>query len=253
MELVAINKKYISIRKNNSVYIVIPRQAIVSFSLKNKFVLFSLKDGTSFSCLVQETEKIGKLFNNIFLDEKNDLINVHNKACSEIIEAKKIIFLGREMLFLFFVALLASPLVHYIIGNITGNEKFNGHLSVFLVYLLISCIIWCLIESKFLGEGTKIKIKYFYLGGKWMHLALNDSVYYSVNKDFIKNIYCLKWGKCIQLKDNTCFPCSGDFVLKELSAFKIKKRNVILKIILHIAGVVFSLIWACCSLYLLKI
>lgn len=246
MKLSSANKKFISIKKSNFEYIIIPQKSILSFSTKKDFCIFSLKHQTSFHCRLLKTE-IEKINNSILYKDEN-FVDLYKNIHSEIINGNKTIFFQKEMLFIFIVSLIISFLIPITVENLTDNIRFNRNLSFFFVYVLTSVMSWSLIESKFIKDKSKIQIKHFYSNSHWMHMLLNDSIYYSVKKNFIKNIYRFKWGKYILLKDNTCIPCSDDFISKELSSIKEKNESVTLKIILHIFGFIFSFIWACLSL-----
>lgn len=249
MKLSSANKKYISIKKNKFEYIIIPQKNILSFSTKNNYVYFHLENESSFCCRLSkfEIEIIEKKLNDRILDKNDNLFSLYKSANSEIIKGNKTIFFRKKMLFLFVASLITSILIPLSIGNITNNIEFNRNLSFFLVYLLISCISWSFVELKFIKEKSETQIKYFYTYSKWLHILLSNGIYYSINKEFIKNIYSLKWGKYIQLKDNKCYPCSDDFISKELPSIKEKKESLIFKFTLHVFGVIFSFIWACLS------
>lgn len=227
MEYVSANKKHLSIREQNSGYIIIPTELIKAVSIKGNNIRISLKDRTVFNCHISNPDSaaIDRISINAEAHDSRSVSTLFGAACCESVTGKKVMYIRAERLILSGGLFLLAFFIPAIVSYFSADPEFCLGRSSSLIFLTMNFALYYLAASDFYKTKKQEAVNYFHLNSKWQHLQSASGIYYSIRKDYIRKVYHLNCGKYILLKNNACLPCSDDYISGELASEEIKRER----------------------------
>lgn len=227
MEYVSVNKNYLTIREKDFGYIIIPTELIQAVAIKGNNIRISLKDRTVFKCHISKPASAAIDRISIY-DEPNGNSNaakLFRNTCCESVTGKKVRYIRTEQLILSGGLFLLAFFIPAMVSYFSADPEFCLGRSSSLIFLTMNFALYNLVASDFSKTKKQNSVNYFRCNSKWLHLQSAGGLYYSVRKDYIREVYHLNCGKYILLKNNDCLPCSDDYISGELASAEIKRER----------------------------
>lgn len=251
MVYVSANKNYLTIREKDFGYTIIPVGCIKAAVMKGTYIHLSLKNGIDFKCLSSTSADIDRISINAATNGDSKSVKLFKNACCESVTGKKVMYLRTEQLSLSGGLFLLAFFIPAIVRQFAADPEHCLSLSSSLIFLLINFALYYLIASAFSKTKKQETIRYFHCHSKWLHLQTDSGIYYSIRKNYIRDVYRLNCGKYILLKNNDCLPCSDEFISAELAFREIKREKTWLRWVLLFLYIPLSVILTVLYLLLL--
>lgn len=253
MEYLSLTKKNLSLRKNGVGFIIIPIDFIDDAVVKGKYIHIALKNDTVFKCQISEAKvaDIEKIFVNKDKYGNRSKSPLYRNITSASVKGERITHIRTEQFILSGGLFLLAFFIPAIVRQFAADPEHCLSLSSSLIFLLINFALYYLVASAFSKTKEQETIRYFHCHSKWLHLQTDSGIYYSIRKNYIRDVYRLNCGKYILLKNNDCLPCSDDFISAELAFREIKRKKTWLRWVLLVLYIPLSVILTVIYLLLL--
>lgn len=249
MVYVSANKNYLSIKEKDFGYFIIPTGLINTVVKKGEYIHVSLKNGTVFKCYVSTSAAIDRISIDTETNGNSNVAKLFKTAYCECVTSKKVIYIRTERFILSGGLFILAFFIPSVVNHFNADPERCLGLSSSLIFLLINFALYYLIASAFSKTKKQETIHYFHFNSKWLHLQTDSGIYYSIRKNYIRDVYHLNCGKYILLKNNDCLPCSDEFISGELASMEIKRERKWLRWVLLFLYIPLSVILT--ALYLL--